>query len=115
MDIPIPGTDQAMHVKAGETSLIAEFGEGDIPLYKVGDGHFVIEDHNEHVYFEDGADGGKKIIVADLMLMEARGLSEAGRTEEALVLYETGRRYFPEDPRMYRSAAMARPCCLETG
>ena len=67
--------------------------------------HFIIDDHLEHVYFEEDEAGRKLPIRADLLLMDGRGRLGAGDVAEATAVFEKAARYFPEDPRVYRAMA----------
>jgi CubicO group peptidase (beta-lactamase class C family) len=98
---PIPGSDETVQIREEGEGLVIEFGEGPIPFHNVGPDHFVVEDHLEHVYFEDGPAGEKLAVVADLLLMEGRLEADRGNTDRALELFEKTAEYFPDDVRVF--------------
>ncbi len=104
-DHPIADTGQSVSITAGDGVLTIDFGAGLIRLAKLGRDHFIVDDHLEHVYFEEDEAGRKLPIRADLLLMDGRGRLGAGDVAEATAVFEKAARYFPEDPRVYRAMA----------
>lgn len=104
-EYPIPNTELTVRIFDRDGQLMIEFGEGPIPFHDLGPDHFIIEDHNEHIYFEQSGDGSRELIAADLLLMHGRASLEQGSFDGALGFFEKAERYYPEDPRVYRSIA----------
>jgi CubicO group peptidase (beta-lactamase class C family) len=105
LEQPIPNPGGSVKIWDDGGRLMIEFGEGPIPFHNVAPDHFVIEDHNEHVYFEDGEDGAKTLIAADLLLMEARQRIQFQDRDGALERLAKAEEYFPEDPRVFTTVA----------
>jgi hypothetical protein len=96
---PVPGRDERITVSAQDGALWIERGEGRLRLLRLGEDHFLIEGHDEEVYFEDADDAPKRLIVADLLLLEGQEYAAAGQHAKAIASLEKAMHYFPEDLR----------------
>lgn len=105
MELPVLGLRSPIRIHADDGPLVIDFGEGPIPLHAVGEDHFVIEDFLEDIYFEETEEGSKRLISADLLLLDARLKMSSGNFPAALEAAREARDYFPEDPDVYRMLA----------
>jgi hypothetical protein len=81
-EYPIGDGDERVRIYPdGEQMFIEfiEFGEGPLPFHNIGDDHFIVEDYDEHIYFEDSTDGKKVAVIAALLLLDGRTHLRDGR------------------------------------
>ena len=113
---PLPMTTEEMNQYVGEYRLAdnepplkilidngqlqLEETEGAIPLYKIGDDHFLLDDFNEHIYFENESDTHKQIILADIFNYRAYTELQNGHFDKAADIIDSALRYFPGDIRI---------------
>ncbi len=91
-------TPMTAEIAYNNNNLTIEMGEGPIPIYKLGDNHFIIEDCNEHIYFEVGAEGRKEMISARGFLYGTYTLLNQGQFDTAINRLQKALTYYPDDP-----------------
>jgi len=104
-EYPIADTGEKVRVFTDEGQLMTEFGEGPFPVHNLGSDHLIVEDLNEHMYFEEDENGSKHLIALPILLAEARSHLGAGRVEQAKSALAKAQAYYSDEPSVFRSLA----------
>lgn len=102
-DYPVGDGSRSISVLRDDGRLKIDFGEGAIALHRLGPDHFIVEDFNEHVFFEEDSLGRKQIIAADLLLFEAYTIFASNDVDGALAVMHKALQYYPDNPQVFEA------------
>jgi TPR repeat len=107
MEVPIPKTERTIKFFPANGRLMLDFGEGSFLCHPLGPDHFVVEDHQTHLYFETGSDGAKQVISPGLLVQTGREYIDQGQFDAGIAVLEKAVQYYPKNPRVYQALAEA--------
>ncbi len=80
--------------------LKADFGEGNVNLFKLSKDHFIIEDYNDNVYFITDGEENRELISINTLIMDGDCYLEKGDPDKAFTFYKKAEKYYGDDPRV---------------
>jgi len=87
-------------IKNIDGQLKADFGEGEVNLFKLGEEHFLIDDWNDDVYFITDEEGNRELISINTLILEGDYYLDKGDLGKALTYYKKAEKYYGDDPRV---------------